>query len=71
MPSAYTPSYGFGFRKFALRLFFDRRLTAKPCSHLKVGSSVELQSDVCIECVELGDDWPELRACMTDTLLLH
>ena len=65
MPSTYTPKYGFGLKKFGLRLYFNRRLTAKPCSHLNVGSSVEQQSDVCNECVELGDSWPALRVCMT------
>ena len=65
MSATYTPDYGFSLRKFALRLYFNRRVTAKPCSHLNVGSSVEQQSDVCNECVELGDSWPALRVCMT------
>ena len=65
MRSSYTPNYGFGFRKLGFRLFYNRRVTAKACSHLNAGRSVELKSDVCNECLELGDVWPALRVCMT------
>jgi uncharacterized UBP type Zn finger protein len=35
------------------------------CSHLDQISAVTPNSDVCEECIELGDTWVNLRLCMT------
>lgn len=39
--------------------------TGPECSHIASAVMVEPTSDVCDECVALGDDWVHLRACLT------
>lgn len=48
-----------------LRKAFTGRFGRKACSHLAMVQEVEPQSDVCDQCVELGETWPALRACLT------
>ncbi len=35
------------------------------CSHLDQISITETDTDVCDECVKLGDDWVHLRMCLS------
>src|SRR5262245_22831091 len=51
-------------------LFLRRSWTGswkkKPCSHLdRITPGVRPLSEVCEECVALGDTWPALRMCLT------
>ena len=39
--------------------------TGPECSHIASVVVVGPTSDVCDECVALGDDWVHLRACLT------
>jgi len=39
--------------------------TDPECSHIASVVVVEPTSDVCDECVALGDDWVHLRACLS------
>ena len=39
--------------------------TGPECSHIASVVLVEPTSDVCDECVALGDDWVHLRACLS------
>ena len=36
----------------------------RPCSHLHLINDVEPSSDVCDQCVALGETWPALRMCL-------
>lgn len=48
-----------------LRLIWTGRIQEKPCSHLDlIDADVQPSSDVCEQCVELGDTWPALRMCL-------
>jgi uncharacterized UBP type Zn finger protein len=50
--------------EFILRLVFTRRLSEKTCSHLDQIQFREAETDVCQDCVALGDSWPNLRMCL-------
>lgn len=48
-----------------LRLMWTGQIREKPCSHLDlIDPDVKPSSEVCVQCVELGDTWPELRMCL-------
>ena len=46
------------------RLIFTGQVADKPCSHLHLIQVTEPATDVCEECVALGDVWPQLRMCL-------
>ena len=54
----------FRFPEFLLKLLFTRQLAEKTCSHLDQIEAVRPETDVCPQCVELGDTWPALRMCL-------
>ncbi len=47
-----------------LKLLFTGQVAEKECGHLEAIRFVEPQTEVCQECVELGDVWPALRMCL-------
>jgi len=47
-----------------MRRWFTGQFSTKECSHLDLISDVEPSSDVCDQCVELGETWPALRMCL-------
>ncbi len=47
-----------------LRRAFTGRFAARPCGHLGLVNDVEPSSEVCDECVALGETWPALRMCL-------
>jgi len=47
-----------------LRRFFTGTLAKKACGHLDMINDVEPSSNVCDQCVELGETWPALRMCL-------
>ena len=48
-----------------LRRAWTGRFAAKSCTHLHMINDVEAQSEVCDQCVDLGETWPALRMCLT------
>jgi uncharacterized UBP type Zn finger protein len=48
-----------------LRRAWTGQFTRRPCSHLDMISDVQPASEVCQQCVALGDSWPALRMCLT------
>jgi uncharacterized UBP type Zn finger protein len=48
-----------------LRAMLASQAEEQGCQHLDAVRDVQPASDVCDACVQLGDEWPELRACMT------
>ncbi len=51
-------------RETILRLIFTRQLAERTCTHLDLIRVVEPQHDVCQECVDRNDRWPNLRMCL-------
>jgi len=47
-----------------LRRLFTGTFAKKECSHLDLINDVDPASDVCDQCVELGERWPALRMCL-------
>ena len=47
-----------------LRVALTRRLKEKPCSHLHLIQHRQPTTDVCQDCVDVGDSWPSLRMCL-------
>ena len=48
-----------------LRRLWTGQLRSKPCSHVYLArSDIGPASEVCGECVALGDSWPALRMCL-------
>ena len=47
-----------------LRRFFTGTFAKKACGHLELINDVEPSSNVCDQCVELGETWPALRMCL-------
>ncbi len=47
-----------------LRRVWTGQFSAIPCSHLDMVNDVEPSSQVCDQCVGLGETWPELRMCL-------
>jgi uncharacterized UBP type Zn finger protein len=52
-----------------INVFLRRRWTgqfrSKPCSHVDLApSDIGPASEVCVDCVALGDSWPALRLCL-------
>jgi hypothetical protein len=48
-----------------LRRLWTGQFRSKPCSHVHLArSDIGPASDVCGECVALGDSWPALRMCL-------
>lgn len=41
------------------------QMTSKVCSHQKFTRPVEVGEKVCRQCLEQGDEWVELRVCLT------
>ena len=58
-----TPSR-FNIPKLILKPTFTRKLKEKPYSHLHLIQIRELSTDVCQDCVDSGDSWPNLRMCL-------
>ncbi|MDX1437889.1 MAG: UBP-type zinc finger domain-containing protein [Anaerolineales bacterium] len=54
-----------GIQDLIFRWLFTRSLREKACSHLDMIQNVAQSTDVCQDCVDLGDTWPDLRMCMT------
>jgi uncharacterized UBP type Zn finger protein len=48
-----------------LRRAWTGQFTRRPCSHLDMVNNVKPASEVCEQCVALGDRWPALRMCLT------
>lgn len=47
-----------------LRRLFTGTFAKIECRHLDLINDVEPSSDVCDQCVELGETWPALRMCL-------
>lgn len=47
-----------------MRRLFTGRFGQTECSHLDLINDVEPWSQVCDQCVELGETWPALRMCL-------
>lgn len=47
-----------------MRLAFTGQAGGKPCTHLDDIQMTDPATDVCAECVALGDEWPALRMCL-------
>ena len=47
-----------------LRRYFTGQFSAKPCVHVDLIQNVDPASDVCAQCVALGETWPALRMCL-------
>lgn len=47
-----------------MRLAFTGQAGGKPCAHLDDIQVTDPATDVCAECVALGDEWPALRMCL-------
>jgi uncharacterized UBP type Zn finger protein len=47
-----------------LKLIHTRQLKEKPCSHLDLIQFWKPAVNVCQECVDAGDSWPNLRMCL-------
>lgn len=54
-----------GVRDIFFRLLFTRQWKEKECTHFDMIRDVSPSTDVCEDCVALGDTWPALRLCMT------
>ena len=53
-----------------LRLFFTRQFKEKPCSHRdQIDWDLTPGTNVCEDCVRLGDKWPDLRMLKNHTVL--
>ncbi|MDX1613438.1 MAG: ester cyclase [Candidatus Promineifilaceae bacterium] len=50
--------------EFLLKLFFTGQAADKACQHVTQIQVVEPTTDVCQDCVQLGDIWPALRMCL-------
>ena len=48
-----------------LRRAWTGQFTRRPCAHLNMVNDVHPTTDVCEQCVALGDSWPALRMCLT------
>jgi uncharacterized UBP type Zn finger protein len=48
-----------------LRRAWTGQFTRRPCSHLDMINNVQPASEVCQQCVALGDSWPALRMCLS------
>jgi uncharacterized UBP type Zn finger protein len=48
-----------------LRRMWTGAFRRTPCAHLETVRPITADTNVCQECVELGDTWPALRLCMT------
>ena len=47
-----------------LRRVWTGQFRSKPCSHVHLArADIGPASEVCVECVALGDSWPALRMC--------
>jgi len=57
-----TPN--FSIPELILKLAFTRQLKEKLCSHLHLIQIREPCTDVCQDCVDSGDSWPNLRMCL-------
>ena len=53
-----------GLKHLVYRLLFTGSLRPKPCSHLHLIQVTEPATNVCADCVALGDRWPALRMCL-------
>ena len=51
-----TPA--FSIPEFFLKLVFTRHHREKPCSHLHLIQVREPGTNVCQDCLDLGDSWP-------------
>ena len=53
-----------GLKHLVYRLLFTGSLRPKACSHLGLIKVLEPTTQVCADCVALGDRWPALRMCL-------
>jgi uncharacterized UBP type Zn finger protein len=54
----------FNIPELLLKLAFTRQLKEKDCSHLHLIQVRQPSTNVCQDCVDLGDSWPNLRMCL-------
>jgi uncharacterized UBP type Zn finger protein len=54
-----------GIQDLVFRWVFTRSLREKECTHLDMIEAVRQTTDICEDCVALGDTWPDLRMCLT------
>jgi predicted ester cyclase len=47
-----------------LRMIYTGQVADKSCRHLHQIKVIEPETDVCQECIDLGDVWPALRMCL-------
>ena len=50
--------------EFLLKVVFNGQVADKECAHLDNIQITETTTDVCNDCVALGDVWPALRMCL-------
>jgi predicted ester cyclase len=58
------PKHPITIPEFILKLIFTGQVAEKECSHLDMIQVIEPDTDVCRDCVALGDVWPALRMCL-------
>ena len=58
------PEYPIILPEFLLKVLFTGQVAEKECSHLDMIQVVKPDTDVCRDCIALGDVWPALRMCL-------
>jgi len=58
------PKYPISIPEILLKALFTGQVGDKECSHLEMIRITEPTTDVCEQCVEMGDVWPGLRMCL-------
>jgi hypothetical protein len=58
------PPYPVVIPEFVMKVLFTGQVQEKECSHLHDIKVTEPTTDVCEQCVEMGDIWPALRMCL-------
>jgi predicted ester cyclase len=59
------PKYPVTIPEMLLKAVFTGQVADKPCSHLADIKVTEPTTDVCEDCVAVGEIWPALRMCLT------
>ena len=49
---------------FLIKVIFNGQVGDKDCSHLDKIQFVDPSTDVCQDCVDMGNVWPALRMCL-------
>lgn len=58
------PKHPISIPEFLLKLVFTGQVADKDCSHVEMIRVTDPTTDVCNDCLEMGDVWPALRMCL-------